>query len=254
MNLDLQSGLKYILPSKIMDELFDKYEKLYCQEEPKTLSLDDWINTTKALRGQKVIPTKCRDCNTSLLIRCSGCPVCPECGITSECNLDTGYTKKSQAYKRMTHFRDWISKTQARHSPEIPETVLVLCKVSSDKSYKGIRTVLRNNKHTKYYEDIYYIMSIIDPEAEMFRLTATEETVLCCLFMKVCHIWNDIKPLKRKSIISYPFIISELLDIIKRPELKRFFYLPRYNKVLEYKTHFKRILNNPSFDLGTSKD
>lgn len=237
-----------------MDELYDRYEKLYCEEDPKEVTLEEWVNTVRSMRGQKVIPNNCKDCQTSLILSHSNVPVCPDCGISLECNLDTGYSKRSQAYKRMTHFKDWLTKTQAKHSPDISEDLLTKCKACPDKTFKGIKTLLRKNNQTKHYEDIYYILSTIDPSFKPFKLSAHEETLLCCLFMRVQKVWDSIKPLKRKSMISYPFVVSELLDIINRSDLKVYFHLPRYNKVLEYKTHFKRITSNPSFYHGFEQE
>lgn len=233
-----------------MEELYDRYEKLYCEEEPIEVSLEEWINSIRGIRGQKVIPNNCRDCRTQLVLSNFSVPICPDCGITLECNMDTGYSKRSQAYKRMTHFKDWLTKTQAKHTPCIPKDLIDKCRKCPDKTFKGIKTLLRKNNQTKFYEDIYFILSVVEPSYVPFKLSVHEETLMCCLFMRVQKVWDTVKPLKRKSMISYPFIVSELLDMINRPELKSYFHLPRYNKVLEYKTHFKRIISNPAFYQG----
>jgi len=224
---------------------FDKYEKLISQQ-PKEEAISDWVTTTQKLRGSKVIDKNCKDCKIEFLISNQGSIVCPECGMEVHTFTDCGYMKKTQAYKRLTHFKDWITKTQAKHNPTIPDNIVNLCR-QTDHSYKAVKRVLKQHKQTKLYEDIWYIISVINPKAELFKLNCEEEMLLYFLFSKVQRAWETIKPLKRKSIISYPFIITELLDIINRPHLKVFFPLPRYNKQLEYKTQWKRIVNSPLF-------
>lgn len=236
-----------------MDDIYSRFEKYIETTNEKTVPLNTWIDNTKKLRGQRVQSSRCRDCNNDNIMTSNGALVCPNCGVVSHYSIETDYVKKTQAYKRMTHFRDWLTKTQAKHNPTISPLVIDLCKNADDKTYLGLKELLRVNNYSQHYEDVWFIISIVDPSAKLFYLTPSEELSLCNLFLKVQHIWEQIKPLKRKSIISYPFIISELLDIINRPELKEFFILPRYNKILEYKTQWKRIRNSPLFSLVSSR-
>jgi hypothetical protein len=249
-----------------MNEADDIYTKYECyvidfntsklsdvNDNVNTVDLLSWIDNTRKLRGlRKHSANRCPECAVEYITTSNGNTVCPECGMVSQYNFDTGYNKKSQSYKRMTHFKDWIIKTQAKHNPNIDPSVLEMCKNATDKTYDGIKNLLKQHNYTKHYEDIWYILSIINPSTPIFTLSPSEETRLYNLFMKVCPSWEQIKPLKRKSIISYPFIITELLDIINRPDLKVYFSLPRYNKILEYKTQWKRIMNTQPFCLSFS--
>jgi hypothetical protein len=230
------------------DSIYDKYEKLYCRSDGQmtTVSINDWINDQLTVRGRKAVHSvdQCKDCRV-VLIHIGANLVCPDCGTSTEHIHDTGHVKRSQAYKRLTHFKDWITKTQAKHNPDIPPELIEKCRVATD--YRSVKAVLRKYGMTRYYEDAYWILSIVNPDFKLFKLTVGEEKLLINLFIEVQKLWDEIKPLKRKSIISYPFIITELLDLIDKPDLKIYFHLPRYNKVLEYKTHFKRITNSVSF-------
>ena len=228
------------------EDLYSRFDA-YMEHTDKTVSLAAWIDNTRKLRGLKILNLNCRDCNREPIVATTGIHVCPECGTEIHQAFEGEYMKKSQAYKRMTHFRDWLTKTQARHNPSIPQDVMDICKQSEDKTYNGIKTVLKASKNTKYYEDIWFIISCVNPKQKTLSLSSTEESLLCNLFMKVQRAWETIKPHKRKIIISYPFIITELLDIINRPDLKVYFSLPRYNKVLEYKTQWRRIMNTQPF-------
>jgi uncharacterized Zn finger protein (UPF0148 family) len=233
-----------------MDNLFDKYEK-YILTEPEDEDINDWVISLLKLRGAKIIDNSCKECNVETM-SLPNKRVCPECGITSnEFNTVQNF-KKTLPYKRMTHFKDWLIKTQAKHCPNIHPDIINLVKNSNiDITYKNVKNILKRNNLSKHYEDIWYIMTYINPNIEVFRLTNDEENRLCFLFIKVQQIWDRIKPKDRKSIISYPFIITELLDIINRPDLKKFFYLPRFNKVFEYKIMWNRIMRN-LYDGSTS--
>lgn len=235
-----------------MDDLYEKFEK-FLEKETKMVSYQDWVSNLRQTRGQKVMSRNCKDCLTELTI-VDSVFLCTNCGVIQSYTNSCNYIKKTQSYKRMTHFKDWLTKTQAKHNPMIPDHIISQCRQIQDKSYRSIKNVLKINNLTKIYEDIWYIMAVVDQKADILCLDPHDEMKLYNLFMRVQRAWETIKPLKRKSIISYPFIITELLDIIKRPELKRYFHLPRYTKILEYKTQWKRIINSRLFYHATLMD
>lgn len=239
---------------ELQNDIYSIYESYIDNTSEKIVSLTEWVDATRRMRGNKPSTMKCVDCVVDYIQSNSGATVCPECGMVIHYTMEIAYAKKSQAYKRMTHFRDWLIKTQAKHNPIIHQDVIDICSQSDDTTFGGIKQVLKQNNFTKHYEDIFYIMSIIKPDQPIFAISPSEEASLCNLFVRVQQAWETIKPLKRKSIISYPFIITELLDIIKRPDLKKFFFLPRYNKVLEYKTQWKRITCSPVFSLSYEQE
>jgi hypothetical protein len=237
-----------------MDELYEQFDSILDDKEATTVTLSKWVNNTRKLRGETVDNRFCNDCNKEYIITTNGATVCPECGVMLHYSLESEYIKKTQAYKRMTHFKDWLIKTQAKHNPSIPSSVYDDCRRLDVITYDTVKALLKETKNTKYYEDIWFIISVCDPHAKIFTVSSYEESLLCGLFYKVQQAWETIKPIKRKSIISYPFIISELLLIIKRPDLKCFFRLPRYNKILDYYTIWKRIMSSSVFYSLFSKD
>jgi uncharacterized Zn finger protein (UPF0148 family) len=231
-----------------LDDMFDEYMKYLEIPKIKEEPINKWITTLQQLRGRRIVNNKCVDCNVEFLYGNQGKKTCPECGITDYDMTDATILKKTPPYKRMTHFKDWIIKTQAKHNAKIDIATLELIKKEiKDKSYIGIKKTLKKLRLTKHYEDAWYILSYIDPKADLFKISIDEENTLCQLFLNVQIAWEQIKPKVRKSIISYPFVITKLLDIIKRPELKKYFNLPRYNKVLEYEAQWRRLIYIPPF-------
>ena len=113
--------------------------------------------------------------------------------------------------------------------------------------YKSIKQYLKDSDNAKHYEDIYYIISIVNPSFKLFNLNTNETKQITQLFLTICKIWLKIKPKKRKSIISYPYIIRQLLSMIGRKDLKHYFNKPKFNKLLEYNSQWKKIINHPEF-------
>lgn len=229
-------------------ENIERYEKMYeAQFNNSEQSICEWINTLLSIRGHRIKKkTKCKDCDIEMSMTSSTEIVCPSCGIINEYHSPDAHMKTTLPYKRMTHFKDWLVKSQAKHSPIIHPDILYKCNYTNHntiKLYNTVKNVLKKEGLTKHYEDIWYIISYNNPSIEIFKLSNDEENILCNLFLKIQQVWDKTKPKNRKSIISYPFIITKLLDIIKRPELKKFFILPKHNKIVEYEALWRRIIN-----------
>lgn len=171
--------------------------------------------------------------------------VCPNCGLTDYTLTFTDYHTQKSYYKAMTHFRDWITKTQAKHSPTINPNVYKLIKLKypddKDVTYNNIKLLLKKNKLFNYYEDIYYILNYLKPNNPILNLTNEEENILYNFFSKIAFVWPKIKPENRKSIISYPFIIVKLLKMINRHDLTKYFTLPKYEKQIQYEIIWAKI-------------
>lgn len=231
-----------------IDVLFDKYEELLFDIQQNTGSIKDWIDDTVKLRKIRYVNNKCKDCKIEFVLNSNDQFTCPGCGVQSNSNdfTSTDYIKK-QSYKRLTHFKDWLIKTQARHSPEIDNQIIRECKFNNYMDYDSIKKYLKESGNAKHYEDIYYIISIINPSFKLFNLNSNETKQITQLFLTICKIWLKIKPKKRKSIISYQYIIRKLLSMIGRSDLKHYFNKPKFNKLLEYNSQWKKIINHPEF-------
>lgn len=236
------------------DAIIDRYMNQYF-DEPKTVSIIEWINSTRNLRGQRVVSVACKGCHTPCISKNTSTIVCTVCGIEEHVHSDpeSDYIRKAQVYKRLTHLRRWIDCSQAKQTPDIPDEVIEACRAAPVKTFTALKKLLKSIKYTQHYKDIWYIITIVDPTQPIFKLSHQEEQQLYSLFLRIQKTWEVIKPFKRKSIISYPFVITELLDMIGRPDLKQYFYLPRFNKVLEYKAMWKRLVSSAFFCQDSSQ-
>lgn len=219
----------------------------------RTISLEQWVVARAKQRGYKVAPKfVCKECGCNLITTTEGNTVCGSCGVEAAViGLVDSYTRSPTPYKRLTHFKDWLLKSQAKHTVEFPEGLLTLIKTKcgggGDRkySYYNIRGFLKRRGLFKHYEDIALIQSILG-HGSIFKLTPNEEILLQNYFCKVAQVYNQFKLKKRKSFLSYSFIIRELISLFfsreRAMELNLdFFCLPKAEKVVEYSVVFGKI-------------
>ena len=218
----------------------------------KDISLQDWIIDRSKKRGYKALPVfVCKECQVTLIFDCNGLSVCPNCGLSSNYNFVDAYQRTPTPYKRLTHFKDWLTKSQAKHTVDFPKEFLPEIKKSFSPekgltpNYTSIRRYLKKRGLFKYYEDIALIIFHITGRCD-FILTSTEEDQLCNHFNLITKVYNNYKNNKRKSIISYRFIIRDLITLLFPVSRQKtlnldYFILPKTEKLLEYNLVFKKI-------------
>jgi predicted RNA-binding Zn-ribbon protein involved in translation (DUF1610 family) len=217
----------------------DDYEN-FSLSLPKKVSLLQFVTLRVKDRGYKVKKeTTCTDCGSELTFQETR-SVCPNCGTFTENLLVSSFTRKTTPYQPLTHFKDWLLKAQAKTQLVIPEGITF-----TDTSITGIRSTLRKLGLFKYYEDIpsirFKLTGIVD-----FLLTSKEESDLIRFFLQITKVYPQFKSKKRKSLLSYSFIIREGIKLLfteaRRSELcLDFFTLPKFEKVQEYHLVFGRI-------------
>lgn len=225
----------------------DSIIKELITDNSKKVSIIEWVVDRSKKRGYKTIPNHmCPECKIPLVFDCNSLIICPNCGLSSDYTFVDAYQRMPTPYKRLTHFKDWLSKSQAKHNLEFPKGLIDELKMKNSKpTYQSIRRDLKKRGLFKYYEDINLIIFLITGECN-FKLSITEEELLCSYFNQITKVYNQFKLQKRKSIISYSFIIIELIKMLfplkRQEELKLdFFVLPKVEKVQEYNSVFKKI-------------
>lgn len=212
---------------------------------PRVVKLSEWVIDRSKKRGyrtQKI--TKCLECKTALVFD-NGVSICTTCGLSSDFVFVEPYIRNPTPYKRLTHFKDWLSKSQAKHSVDFPLGLVEKLKNSGITSYGSIRQQLKKRGLFKHYEDINLIQFLVTGKV-YFKLTSTEEELLELKFIEINKVYNRFKVKKRKSIISYSFLIRELISLFFTPSRQKelcldFFVLPKFEKIQEYRLVFKKI-------------
>lgn len=224
----------------------DVINKLFSNQN--TVSLSEWVADRSKKRGYKSQPNiNCSECKDIALVFNNGLTICPNCGLSSDYTLIDAYQRQPTPYKRITHFKDWLNKSQAKHNVDFQNNLIedIKTKLNGTINFTTIRNYLKKHKLFKHYEDTALIEFIITSKSN-FKLTVAEEELLCTYFNQITKVYNKYKTHKRKSIISYSFIIRELIKMLmskhRQKELNlEFFILPKADKVHEYAMVFKKI-------------
>ena len=220
----------------------------------KSLSCLEWRDRRALHRGYKIqSELNCTnpDCDSpNSLVNTGNNMVCSNCGLCSDHFLVSTWVRTATPYKRITHFKDWLIKSQAKHIIEFDPNFIKSIRDSipaSKLSYYSIRNYLKKRGLFKFYEDIALILQTLTGKVH-FLLTPAEELFLINRFILINKVYNIFKNKTRKSIISYSFIIRNLIKLFfskkRQSELNLdFFVLPQPEKVLEYTQVFKKITN-----------
>ena len=227
-------------------------KKLYASEKGiPAITVQEWKDKRAIARGY-ISPSgafgRFACCDTPSIINTGSVLVCKSCGVSSEHFLVSEWVRPTTPYKRVTHFKDWLIKSQAKHTLEIDPDIIrgISDTIPVAKlSYYSIRNYLKKRCLFKYYEDIALILQTLTGKVH-FLLTVSEEAFLINKFILINKVYNIFKTKNRKSIISYSFIIRNLIRLFftkqRQSELNLdFFVLPQPEKVLEYSQVFKKI-------------
>ena len=131
-------------------------------------------------------------------------------------------------YKRISHFREHLSRLQFTQTIDIPRRVLNIVKktlTENEKSnwdiYSKIRENLKKEEMTRYNEHIHYMTSQIT--RKFIEITYEDHHIMFQLFVELEHEFckdQRNRPEKRKNMISYYLIIQLVLYL--------FHYHPSY--------------------------
>src|SRR4029078_13416817 len=121
----------------------------------------------------------CKDCNIEKIINTNdGTYICENCGDTESITLGCSKSSKNGSnkekpkypYKRINHFKDWLSQFQAKETTDIPDEIynLVINELSKHKyktikDYKQLKpqfmkSILKKLGLVDYYEHIIHII------------------------------------------------------------------------------------------------
>jgi hypothetical protein len=142
----------------------------------------------------------------------------------------------SVPYDKTSHFKQKLDEISGL-SMLIPEEVMKVC-LGMDQ--EAVKIELHRHKLKKYYSSIYLILR--QKGIHIPVLYQTEKDKLIQLFKQVETIYSKVK--KKTNMISYHFILSKLLPMIKRDDLVPWlFKLHSRRKIKEYNVLWSKILD-----------
>ena len=203
--------------------------------------------------------SKCINCNNEMtnLVQ-EALIVCLNCGyqdvLLAEQNRPIMlYDKKDgihYSYKRINHFREWISQIQGKESTDIPNEVFerILNELKKEKitdttklTPKFMRTILKKLRTHKYYEHTAYIINRINGIPPP-QFSPELEQNLSNMFMQTQPLFIKYAPANRLNFISYSYILHKFFLILNMPEYVALFpLLKSRQKIAQNEEVFKKI-------------
>jgi len=201
------------------------------------LSLSHYINIDdmQNIKNPSIIFVNemyCEKCNGYLIRnRNEGTKVCEKCGISQVFQdpmeaqwSDTCHIQNKYRYKRLFYFIDHLNRFQAKENANIPPIIIQKIMVELNKRRINsleqikpslIRSILKELKHTEYYDHINTIILKISKK-EPPVISDELQKRLIIMFTRTLKPFEKYKHLipNRNNYLSYPYVVRKLLQII----------------------------------------
>ncbi len=214
-------------------------------------------NNTRPCNVNKFL---CKHCDTLLINdSSSGFMFCETCGITEKITIssvtewgahETHDMTKAFSYKRINHFKEWISQLQGKETTVIPSTVtdLLLIEIKKERitnpnniTFEKIKGFLRKLKLNKYYEHIPNIIHALTNNPQL-KINDKLEKQLLILFEKIQKPFMKHCPKDRKNFLSYSYTLYKFCQVLDKEEYLVYFpLLKSRQKLFEQESIWKNI-------------
>lgn len=185
---------------------------------------------------------KCDNCGLEKIYYPSqGSFICEECGDMTDIIIDEDFVIKDiSCYHRSGRFKEWLNQFQAKENAEIDEYVYQdIINELNKKRIKDysilnrdiIREILRKLNLTKYYDNVTFIINKLN-NIPAPKISYTLEKKLLFMFDMIEEIWPIVKPKNRKNMLSYPYILHKLCELLEQDTLLASFPLLKSPDVL----------------------
>jgi hypothetical protein len=161
--------------------------------------------------------------------------VCPTCCVVKQGGQGLGFktsfiesqslNKGALPYDRRSHFDEFIQRLQGAERTEIPQaiirTVLMQCKMfginpvaTPEKiSYMFLRTTLRNNGYSTFFENIPHIRSIVTRKQPL-TFSDDQKYRLQQIFQQIQAPFAKHKG-NRKNFLSYSYVVYKSCELLE---------------------------------------
>jgi len=163
--------------------------------------------------------------------------ICPHCGTEDRILIDSELPSYKEpprevtyfAYKRINHFKEWLSQLQAKESTNIDKEIFdkIYAELNKEKyiDQSKLRTdqvlqILKKLGLSKYYEHCSYITNQISGRPPLNIDPETEEKAIN-MFKEVQGPWMKYGMTDRSNFFSYPYILYKFFQLLEKDE-----YLP----------------------------
>jgi len=208
-----------------------------CQDYIKECIGDGYSLSTKSSELEIANELTCDNCGLEKLTNPrESYASCPNCGETTRYqdtqNNKGEYSEEVEvlspfAYKRINHFKEWLSSIMAREgtgpSPEVIDELLRELKkdkveTREEVTEERIRRYLKKLKYVKMYDNIpsiIYKLSGVPPP----KISPQLESKLIEMFQQIQPLFEKHIPKNRKNFLSYAYCIYKLLELLGQNHL-----------------------------------
>lgn len=208
-----------------------------CQEYINECIGDGYSLSTKSNELEISQELTCKNCGTEKLTNpresFASCPNCGEISKYQDMQNNRGeYSEEVEvlspfAYKRINHFKEWISTLIAREGTGPSQEVIdkLLRELKMDKvetreevTEERIKGYLKKLKYSKLYEHIpsiiFKICGVPPPQ-----ISPKLEAKLIEMFQQIQTPFEKHAPKGRKNFLSYSYTIHKMLELLKQDHL-----------------------------------
>lgn len=156
--------------------------------------------------------------------------ICRECGRASfHLGNEVGFKEEQDmetsivySYKRENHFNEWVSQFQAKESTNIPKEVLDQLRAefkkqkvreSGDITHEKVKTLLKKLGHSRFYEHVPYIATILSGIQPPTMSSVLEER-LRLMFHQIQKPFEKHRPKDRKNFLSYSYVLYKFCELL----------------------------------------
>lgn len=206
---------------------------------------------------------KCENCCIEKIYYPSqGSFICEECGDMTDIIIDEDFVIKDiSCYHRSGRFKEWLNQFQAKENAEIDDDIykLIVSELYkkrindfSNLNRNLIREILRKLNFTKYYDNVAFIINKLN-NIPAPKISHVLEKKLLYMFGMIEDVWPIVKPKNRKNMLSYPYILHKLCELLEEDELLPSFPLLKSQDVLrEQDRIWKRICEKLNWEFYSS--
>ena len=215
----------------------------------------------------------CIDCNLEMLIDYEKSTlVCTKCGLfeyylvhVQSYNHTMRYSRRKCIYNRYDNFKVILNQFFYGGKRAVPDDIMetirdeihdetnILYNYTIPITIPILECILKRNKMIKYKNSIYFIFFKLKSQPLPYISTKEYNTILS-VFDVVITIYDKYKPKDRKSFLSYPFALKQILIVLGKNDYAK--YIPPLktnSKQKELELVWELITKDPEWSVALQK-
>ena len=198
--------------------------------------------------------------------------VCTKCGVfeyypfyVPSYNHPMKPSRRKCVYKRYDNFKTILDQFFYGGNKVVPDDVMkaimneicnrdnILYNYTIPLTISILECILKRNKMMKYKNSIYFIYFKLKSQPLPY-ITITEKDMMLNMFNVVSNIYDKYKPKDRKSFLSYPFVLKQILIVLGKDVYTK--YIPQLktkSKQKELERIWKLITKDPEWAVALQK-